>query len=165
MKEMHKYHQSFKNDLNNSAVLLYSPVNQRSSPQSKNLYSPLFRTIISIIALLIIFKITHFNQKILYDVRVNRKFLRHLLVVCFVFIFIYFYLLFRLRILRPENRKIAVDKWDKAAPIPMFFCSFLLVYGSVLFILGLWPAFHIMSFILLYVIYTNMIYVFQWIPI
>lgn len=154
-----------KDNFSKSAVFIYGPVKQRSSAQSKSISYPLLRTVISFIILIIIFKITHFNQKMLYDVRINRKFLRHLSVVCLVFIFIYFYLLFRLRILRPENRKIAVDKWDKVAPAPMFFCSFLLVYGSILFILGLWPAFHIMSFILLYVIFANIIYVFQWIPI
>ena len=159
MKDIHRYHQSLKNNINDSAIFIYSPVKQRSNSQPKHFYYPIFRTIISLLSLTIIFKITHFNQKILYDVRVNRKFLHHLFIVCIVFIFIYFYLLFKLRILRPENRKIAVDKWDKVAPIPIFFCSFLLVYGAILFILGLWPAFHIMSFILLYVIYANIIYI------
>ena len=165
MKESFSYPKSFKNNFNESAVFIYSPVNQRTSSHSKHLFLPIIRTIFSIILLIIICKITHFIQKILYDVRINGKCLHHLLITCLIFILIYFYLLFKLKILRPENRKVAVDKWDKVAPVPMFFCSFLLVYGSILFIVGLWPAFHIMSFILLHSFFACLIHIFQWIPI
>ena len=145
----------FQNMNNNSPQL---------SPNAEIAYR-IFKTIFFFFLFITLCKVTHFRLKILHDVRINRKFLYSFFFLLSLFILVYFYLLFTLRLLRPVNRRVPVEKWDKIKPVPMYFCTIALILGTFCFIFALWPAFHIMTLVIGIVGYVTMILVFQWIPI
>ena len=128
------------------------------------LFMRMFRTIFFTLLFLIICKLTHFRTKILYDVRINRKFLGMFYLFSACFTVLYLYMLFTLRILRPPNRRIPVDNWDKAAPIPMYSGTACLVGAVICFIFGLWPCFHLMTFVIGVLGFITFIFIMQWIP-
>lgn len=136
------------------------------SHQSKavDLTLRIIRTIVFTALFSIVCKLTHFRQKILYDIRINRNFLAMFYFFSAIFVIVYFILLFRLRILRPPNKRVPVDDWDTAAPIPLYFCSGCLVCAVISFIFALWPAFHIMTFIIGVLGFITMVFILQWLP-
>lgn len=122
------------------------------------------RTIIFTGIFLLVCKLTHFRQKMLYDVRINRRFLKMFYFLSAVFVIIYLYLLLKLRLLRPQNKRIPVENWDDVAPIPLYTCTGCLVCCVISFIFALWPAFHFMTFIIGVLGFITMIFIFQWLP-
>ncbi|OHT11225.1 hypothetical protein TRFO_01179 [Tritrichomonas foetus] len=125
----------------------------------------IMKTIFFTMSFLILCKLTHFRQKILHDVRINRNFLYAFYGLGEFFIVIYLYLLITLRLLRPANRRVPVDKWEKVKPFAMYAGSMCLIMATICFIFALWPAFHVMTFIIGTVGFVNLILVAQWIPI
>jgi len=122
------------------------------------------RTILFVGAFLYIAKITHFREKILHDVRINRKFLYMFYFSSSVFIVFYLYMVITLRWLRPANRKIPVDKWDQASPKCLYTAAGFMVLSVLCFIFALWPTFQIMTFVLGILGFMSLIFVMQWIP-
>lgn len=122
------------------------------------------RTIVFTALFLFVCKLTHFRQKMLYDVRINRRFLDMFYFLAAVFVVIYLYLLITLRILRPPNKRVPVDNWDTIAPFPLYTCTICLVGCVISFIFALWPAFHFMTFIIGVLGFITMIFIFQWLP-
>ncbi|OHT04383.1 hypothetical protein TRFO_28082 [Tritrichomonas foetus] len=124
----------------------------------------IFRTIFFTALFLIVCKLTHFRQKMLYDVRINRKFLGMFYLFSAIVIIFYVYLLTKLRILRPPNKRIDVDDWDRVAPIPMYTCTGCLVCAVICFIFALFPCFRFMTFVIGALGFITMTFILQWVP-
>jgi hypothetical protein len=125
----------------------------------------LIRTIVFSTLFLFACKLTHFRQKMLYDIRINRKFLGVFYALSASWAVLYLFLVIRLRALRPKAQRVPVDDWDKVAPIPMYAASGCLVLAVIAFIFALWPCFQVMTLVLGLLGFMTMVFVLQWIPI
>jgi hypothetical protein len=124
----------------------------------------LLRTVVFTGLFLLVCKLTHFRQKVLYDTRINRKFLGVFYGFCGTFGIIYVYMAVTLRYLRPQEKRVAVDDWDKEAPIPLYTASACLAFAMISFIFALWPCFQLSTFGLGILGFMAMIFVIQWLP-
>ena len=122
----------------------------------------IIRTIITVSLFLLVCKITHFREKMLHDVRINRRFLYLFYTAVLTFICVYTYLLFKLRLLRPRNKRIQVEHWDRAEPIAMYIATGALVMSVLCFIFALWDTFQLMTFVIGFLGFMSVIFVLQW---
>jgi hypothetical protein len=125
----------------------------------------LVRTFIFLGLFLLVCKLTHFRQKMLYDARINRRFLAVFYTLCTLYIVLYTFMLCKLRLLRPPSQKVSADDWDKTAPIPMYAASGCLALAVVSFIFALWPCFQFATFLIGTLGFITMIFVLQWLPV
>ena len=122
------------------------------------------RTVFFVALFLIVCKLTHFRQKILYDVRINRSYLHVFYFLCGLFLVIYSYMFVTLRLTR-RDRPVPVDKWDIVAPIPMYSASACLFLAVLSFIFALWPCFKLFTLVIGTLGFLAMIFTLSWIPI
>ena len=144
-----------------------SITNTSAGKRSKKveLVQNLLRTLFFVGLFLIVCKLTHFRQKMLYDVRINRKFLGAFYFSCFAFLMLYLYMVVTLRLLRPKESRVPVDRWDREAPIPMYVASACVMFSVICFIVALWPCFKLFTFVIGTLGFISTIFVLQWIPI
>lgn len=124
----------------------------------------ILHTILVVGLFLIVCKATHFRQKMLYDARINRSFLYTFYFLIGMVFVLYFYLSLTLRWLRPRNKRIPVDNWDKHQPIPFYTAVVCLVLSVISFIFALWPAFSLATLAIGLLGFTSVIFVLQWVP-
>ncbi|EAY18522.1 hypothetical protein TVAG_083780 [Trichomonas vaginalis G3] len=122
-------------------------------------------TVITVVLFLVVCKATHFRQKMLYDARINRSFLATFYILIGIFLSLYLYLSITLRWLRPKNQRVNVDNWEKVQPIPFYISVGCLVLSVISFILALWPAFQLATFVIGFLGFTSVIFVMQWLPV
>lgn len=122
------------------------------------------RTVFFAALFLGICKLTHFREKMLHDVRINRTYLTMFYACCGFFLMCYFYMFVTLRACRRKN-PVPVDKWDIVAPIPMYSAAASLFLAVVTFIFALWPCFRFFTIVIGTSGFLAMIFVLSWIPI
>jgi hypothetical protein len=101
----------------------------------------------------------------LYDTRINRRFLRVFYALCAAVLALFGFMQCRLRLLRPAGQRVPVDDWDKAAPLPMYAAAACLVLAVVAFVFALWPCFQLATFAIGALGFMTVILVGQWLPI
>lgn len=122
------------------------------------------RTVLTVGLFIFICKLTHFREKVLHDVRIDRKFLAVFYFTSISYVVIYIYLLITLRWIRPENKRIPVDFWDRYSP-KMFYTSVVCLVLSVLsFIFAMWRTFQLMTFPIGFLGLLSLIFILQWFP-
>jgi hypothetical protein len=125
----------------------------------------LIRTIVFVGLFLLVCKLTHFRTKILYDPRINRKFLKAFYGSCALWSILYTYMVLTLRVMRPKAKKVPVDDWDKVAPIPLYAASASLALAVITFIFALWPCFKLATFAIGTLGLMALLFAGGWIPI
>jgi hypothetical protein len=123
------------------------------------------RTVLLVVLFFAVCKITRFRVKLQCDVRINRRLLRGFYLLVSAFVLIYVVLLVQLRWLRPKDRQIPVDDWDKAAPVMMYIATGCLYFAWFAFIFALWPCFKFGTFFIAVIGFLTLIFVAQWLPI
>jgi hypothetical protein len=123
------------------------------------------RTVLLIVLLVAVCKLTRFRVKLEHDVRINRRLLRAFYVLVTAFVLIYVVLLVRLRLLRPKDAQIPVNDWDKAAPVMMYIAAGCLYFAWFAFIFALWPCFRFGTFFIAVIGFLTLIFVAHWLPI
>lgn len=142
-----------------------TPIALKQTNHVRDTIQRLFRTVIFVSLFLIVCKLTHFRTKMLYDPRINRKFLSMFYLSSAGFGICYTIMVVSLRILKPKGKKVPVDDWDKASPKLMASACVCLVAGVVSFIFALWPCFQFATFIIGTLGLISLIFTLQWIPI
>jgi hypothetical protein len=123
------------------------------------------RTVLLVGLFFAVCKITRFPVKLQRDVRINRPLLRGFYLLVTAFVLIYVVLLVQLRWLRPKDKQIAVDDWDKAAPVMMYIAAGCLSFAWLAFIFALWPCFKFGTFFIAIIGFLTLIFVAKWLPI
>lgn len=141
-----------------------APKYDDKKPKAWGIASRMIQTVVSCAIFIALCKLTHFRQKILYDVRINRNFLKMFYIMCLAFTAIFLYLETKFVFMRPRNKRIYVEKWDIVAPYPLYTASGALVLAVISFIFALWPAFKFMTFIIGFFGFTSMLFLLQWLP-
>lgn len=124
----------------------------------------LIRTIITVSLFLWVCKATHFRQKVLHDVRINRNFLKMFYLSSVSCLVCYLIMLFMNKILRKPNQRVNVERWDVETPKPFYGMTISLVLMVVCFIFAMWRTFQLMTFVIGTLGLFSVIFVLQWIP-
>jgi hypothetical protein len=141
------------------------PILGRPKSKAVETVQRLIRTIVFLAIFLFVCKLTHFRQKMLYDARVNRRYLAVFYGLCATFLALYAFMLFKFRILRPKSQRVPVDDWDKVAPIPLYTASGCLMLAVISFVFALWPCFQFGTLLIGTLGFMTLIFVMQWFPI
>lgn len=138
------------------------PAPQRS--KAADVAVRLVRTIITVSLFIAVCKATHFRQKVLYDVRINRNFLKMFYLSSASCIACYAIMLFRNKVLRRPNQRIGVERWDVETPKAFYGMTISLVLMVVCFIFAMWRTFQLMTFVIGMLGLLSVLFVLQWVP-
>ena len=94
----------------------------------------ILRTIIIVSLFLFCCKITHFREKFLHDVRINRNFLGLFYISIAAFFVNYLWMSIALRWCKPKGKAVPVDNWDKAMPWQFYSATVGIVLAIISFI-------------------------------
>ena len=133
--------------------------------ESVRITKQIISTIFSVAVFLVLCRLTHFRTKILYDKRIDRNFLRLFYLSIFIYLMLYFYLLIKLKYLRPKDRRVPIELWDKYSPKTFYTCVVFLVLSILSFIFALFKTFKLMTFVLGFSGLMAALSVLQWTPI
>ena len=105
-----------------------------------------FSTVATVGLFILVCKLTHFREKVLHDVRINRNFFRLFILCISTFLAMYIWMSIKGKWTRPANRRIPVDMWDKAMPKQFYTAVVAIALSVFSFIGAMWRTFQLMTF-------------------
>ena len=122
------------------------------------------QSIIVISLFLFVCKITHFREKFLHDVRINRNFLTVFYISVAGFFVNYLWMSIALKWCKPKNQRVKVDNWDKAMPLQFYSATVSLVFSVLSFIGAMWRTFQLMTFVIGTLGFMTVVEILSWLP-